>query len=271
MYRRRRLGAVNPAALVVFVGLAILCAILAVNAYKFFVPSALAVEKTEVVEALEVIGGLSPLRKNGVQVAQAESLRGGGSSRLVVTRTAPDGAFLLVRGPVSAGFLAGKIPLDKMLHLPVNATDISVQSDGQPVNAMLMLARTETNPLRADASLPEDVDLFDILYVSSTLQPAPAGTKTDGKFTSNNGMVVDAGAAMGRTGAVGLGDSLELTFTLDSLSSAWVEMPRTVRLQHSAVGAENLDLGILIPRSAPGTGPFKIIILGEEVASINRK
>jgi hypothetical protein len=109
------------------------------------------------------------------------------------------------------------------------------------------------------------------LYVSSTLQPAPAGTITDGKFTSNNGMVVDAGAAMGRTGAVGLGDSLELTFTLDSLSSAWVEMPRTVRLQHSAVGAENLDLGILIPRSAPGTGPFKIIILGEEVASINRK
>jgi hypothetical protein len=270
MCRRHPLGAVNPAALVVFVGLAILCAVLLVNGYRYLMPSALTVEKTEVVEAIEVIGGLSPLRKNGVQVAQAESLRGGGSSRLVVTHPAPDGAYLLVRGLVSAGFVADKIPLDKMLHLPINTTDISVQTDGQPVNAMLLLSRNE-NPVRADASLPEDVELLDILYVNTTLQPAPAGTKTDGKFTSNNGMVVDAGTAMGRQGAVSLGDSMELTFSLDAVSKAWVEMPRTVRLQHSAVGAENLNLGILIPRSAPGTGPFKVIILGEEVASINRK
>jgi hypothetical protein len=236
------------------------------------VPSAFSIDKTEVVEALEVIGGLSPLRKNGVQVAQAESLRGGGSSRLVVTHPAPDGAYLLVRGPVSAGFLADKIPLDKMLHLPINSTDISVQSDGQPVSGvMMLLSRTETNPLRADASIPDDVDLFDILYVNTILTPAPAGTKTDGKFTSNNGMVVDAGAAMGRQGAVSLGDSMELTFTLDPLSRAWAEMPRTVRLQHTAVGAENLDLGILIPRSAPGTGTFKIFVMGEEVASVKRK
>jgi hypothetical protein len=266
-----RVGAFNPAPIVIFVGLAILCAILLANAYRYFVPAAFGVEKSEVVEALEVIGGLSPLRKNGVQVAQAESLRGGGSSRLVVTRPAPDGGFLLVRGSVAAGFLSSKIPLDKMLHMAVSASDIVVQSDGQPVTVTLLLSRTETNPVRADASVPEDVELFDVLYTNMTLQPAPAGTKTDGKFTSNNGMVVDAGATMGQQGAVSLGDSLELTFTLDPKSSAWVEMPRTVRLQHTAVGAESLNLGILVPRNAPGTGPFKVIILGEEVASINRK
>jgi hypothetical protein len=254
MNPRRRWGGINPAQLVVFVGLAVLCIILLANAYRFFVPSALTVEKTEVVEALEVIGGLSPLRKNGVQVAQAESLRGGGSSRLVITRAAPDGEFL------------------RMLHLPVNSSDISVQSDGHPVTVVLLLARTETNPLRADASSPDpNVDIMELLFTSPTLQPAPAGTKGNNKFTSNNGMVVTAGVEMGPSGVVSLGDSLELTFTLDPHSSAWVEMPRTIRLQHSAVGTENLSLGILIPRNAPGTGPYKVFILGEEVASIERK
>lgn len=270
MHRRLRLGAGSPAALVVFVVLAILCLVLAANAFRNLLPSALEVEKTEAVEALEVIGGLTALRKNGVQLAQTESLRGGGSSRIVVTRPAPDGAFLLVRGPVSAGYLADKVPPDKMLHVAVNSADIVVQSDGQPVAVTLLLTRTETKPLRADANIPDDVDLAEILFVNTTL-PVPVGTKADGKFTSDNGMVVEAGTALGSTGAVSLGDSLELTFTLDPQSSAWIEMPRTVRLQHSAMGAENLSLGLLIPRNAPGAGPFKIIILGEEVASIKRK
>jgi hypothetical protein len=270
MDRRTHQGAVNSAALVVFAGLVILCTILLSKGYRYLVPPAFTVEKTEVVEALEVLGGLSPLNQNGLQVAQTESLRSGGSSRLVVTRSAPDGAYLLVRGPVSAGFLKDKIPLDKMLHLPINNSDISVQSDGQPINAMLLLTRSN-HPVRADANIPADTNPFDALYVNNILQPAPAGTKVDGKFTSNRGMIVDADTTRGQEGPVSLGESLELTFTLDPLSKAWIEMPRTVRLQHSAVGAENLDLGILIPRNAPGTRPFKIVILGEEVASINRK
>src|SRR5690606_24305319 len=112
-----RVGAANPAPLVIFVCLAVLCAILISNAYRYFVPPPFVVERTEIAEALEVIGGLSPLRQNGLLVAQAESLRGGGSSRLVITHPALDGGFVLVQGSVAAGFLADKIPLDKMLHL----------------------------------------------------------------------------------------------------------------------------------------------------------
>jgi hypothetical protein len=270
MDRRSLQGAVNSAALVVFMGLAILCAILLAKGYRYLVPPALTVEKAGVVEALEIIGGLSPLNKNGLQVAQAEPLRSGGSSRLIATRSAPNGAYLLVRGPVTAGFLKSKIPLNKMLHLPINNADISVQSDGQQINAIVLLTRSE-NPIRAEASLPENVNLSEVLYVNNTLEPIPVGTKADGKFTSNNGMTIDAGTTARQQGPVGLGESVELTFTLDPFSKAWVEMPKTVRLQYSAVGAENLNLGILIPRNAPGRGPFKIMILSEEVASIDRK
>lgn len=269
---RQRIGAINPAQLVIFAGMAILCVVLLANAYKFFVPSAYTIDKTDVVEALEVMKGVSPLRKNGVPLAQAESLRGGGSSRLVVTRPAADGAFELATGKVSHGFVAGKLPLDKMLHLAVNANEIIVTCDGQPVQAVLLVPRTETNPLRVDAvSSDPEVDVVSTLFTNQTLLPAPAGTTSPGKFVSNNGMSVDTGLDMGKTGAVSLGEALELAFTIDPLSSAWVEMPRTVRLQHTAVGSEDLLLGILIPRNTPGTGAYKVTMFGEEVASIPRK
>lgn len=269
---RQRSGAINPAQLVIFAGVAILTAILLANAYKFFVPSAYTIDKTEVVEALEVMKGVSPLRKNGVLLAQVESLRGSGSSRLVVTRPAPDGAFELATGKVAHGFIADKLPLDKMLHLAVNANEILITCDGQPVPAVLLVPRTETNPLRVDAVSPEpEVDVVSTLFTNQTLLPVPAGTTTPGKFVSNNGMSVDTGLDRGKTGAVSFGETLELAFTIDPLSNAWVEMPRTVRLQHTAVGAEDLHLGVLVPRNTPGSGPYKVTLFGEEVGSIPRQ
>lgn len=265
-----RFAKVNPVVVAVVPAAVFFSILLIYNAYKVVAPSAFTIAKSEEVEAMEVMQGLKALRSNGVPLAQAESLRGGGSSRLIVTHPARGGGFLLTRGEVSHGFLMDKLELDKMLHLRFARNEIQVLANNKPVDAVMLLARTETTPLRVDAVSPQpDVDIFDTLFANQTLVPVPPGLVTAEKFTSDQGMLIETGMGAGRQGVVSFGDSLELEFTLDPQSLGWVEMPRRMAMQHTAVGGESLLLGVLIPLSQGSRGPFTIQMFGETIATVS--
>ena len=47
-------------------------------------------------------------------------------------------------------------------------------------------------------------------------------------------------------------------------------MPKMYRVQHTAVGTEDLELAIIIPLD-DGTDPFEIMMFGEKVATVRRR
>ena len=238
------------------------------NAYLWISPPAFLSEKTERVEALEVISRISPHRQNGLAVAQAEPLRGGGSSRVAVTRPAADGAFLLARGAISYAFLMENIQPDKMLHVKLLASDIRVESEGQPVEAVVLLPRHETTPMKiAGISLVPDESVFDRLFSKPTILPVPKGKFTGGSFVSDNGMKVDTGLGSGG-GFLAAGGLISLDVTLDSLSSAWVELPKTHRIQSMVVGGEDLEIGFLIAYDGDLMKSYQVQMFGQQIANI---
>ena len=178
---------------------------------------------------------------------------------------------MLVSGSVSAGFLAEKNELDKMLHFRFSRSNFRVESDGEPIDAVLLFPRTQTNPLRLDdPNTNPEVSVMDLLYTNTTLKPIPPGFIEGTKYESDNGMVIEVGMGFGKSGALNLGEVPQLNIKLDSNSTAWVEMPSTVRKQHTAIGTEPLDVGLLIPLKGSGSGPFVIKMFGDEVATIPR-
>ncbi len=271
-----RRGGVNQVLIAIVPPIIFLAGLLVYNAYKWVVPSAFTVDRTTTVEALEVLDGINPLGKAGLFIPQPQSLRSGGSSRLVVSRAADDGAFILVTGQISASFLQEKIPLDRMLHLQFLRNSIRVESAGESVEAVVLILRTETNPLVVEAPSVDSPVSSSALFADQSLLPVPAGTTFPTMFVSNNGMSVacSLGEGSGTIGPVDLSSlvvSSQLEFTLDPESSAWIEMPKTLRFQHTAIGMENPEIGLLIPRDAAGSDPFEIVLLGEPVATIQRR
>ena len=264
---RRRHGKIDRLQLILLPPCLFFAGVLLYNVFRFVSPPAFAVEGVETVEVLEVVGKLSPLRANGLLCAQAESIEGGGSSRLVIARPAVDGPFLLVRGNVLHGFLVEKVGLDNMLHLKIDTSKIAVEVNGEPVEAILFGPRKETAPLRvANVTVGPEEDVISILYANQTIQPAATGQSSAGNFTGDNGMLVKCGVGVGRGGPANLGEQFELQFTLDELSSAWIEMPKSVRLASTAVGAENWDIGLLIPIDKR---PAQIRMFDEVVATVD--
>ncbi len=266
-----RRGKVNPVLVALVPPIVFLAGLMVYKGFRTVVPSAFSIASMQRVEAMEVIKGVSPTTKNGLPIPQNTSLRSGGSSRLVIARPANNGAHLLVSGSISAGFLAEKNELDKMLHFKFGRHSIEVESGGESVDAVLFFSRTETKPLRLDdPNTNPDISVFDLLYNNITLKPVPPGFIEGNKYTSDNGMTIDVSMGLGQSGAITLGEVPQLNISVDSGSTAWVEMPSTVRQQHTAVGSKPLDIGILIPRKAKGSEPFVIKMFGEEVATIPR-
>lgn len=271
MRRAERRGKTNQLLIAIVPPIVFLAGLMIYNAYKFVMPSAMTVDKTRVVEALEVIGRLSPLTSNGLPIPQPQSIRAGGSSVLVVTRPAQDGDYILVTGMVSASFLQDKIGLDKMLHIKLERSNITVESGGESVEAVVLVPRTETEPLTVDdpTTDPDDPAIAK-LYKEPKFVTAPAGSISGRTFTSDNGMTVDCQAAFGTSGTLGM-PAAQLHFTLDPDSSAWIQMSHNYRIQHTAIGTEDLEIGLLIPREAPGKESFDVKILGESVATVRRR
>lgn len=266
-----RAGKVNPILVALVPPIAFLAGLMVYKGFRTVVPSAFSIDSTQRVEAMEVIKGVSPTTSKGLPIPQTTSLRSGGSSRLVIARAASNGAHMLVAGSVSAGFLAEKNELDNMLHFKFSRSNLRVESDGQPVEAVLLFPRTHTEPLRVDdPSTNPEVSVMDLLYANTTLKPIPPGFIEGTKYESDNGMVIQVGMGFGKSGALNLGERSQLNITLDSNSTAWVEMPSTVRQQHTAIGSEPLEVGLLIPLKGSGSGPFVIKMFGDEVATIPR-
>ncbi len=266
-----RRGKVNQLLIATIPPIVFLAGLMIYNAYRFVKPADFSVEKTRAVEALEVIGGVSPLAKNGLPIPQPQSVRAGGSSKLVVTRQASDGDYIMVSGSISAGYLASKIELDKMLHLRLQRRDFRITSDGEEIGAIVLVPRTETNPLVVDDPSTDPNDpAFGNLFVNPSLLSIPAGTATAGQFVSDNGMSVQATPSLGNTGSLGM-PAAQLHFTLDADSKAWVTMPTTYRVQHTAIGSADVQIGILIPRNAGSGGSFEVNILGESVATVSQR
>jgi len=265
---KSRCGKIERVQIILLPPLLFIAGIAAYNAFLWISPPACSITKTEKVEALEVISRISPHRKNGLPVAQAEPLRGGGGSRVAVTRPAADGAFLLASGAISYSYLLDNIKPDKMLHVKLSASDIRVESDGQPVKAILLLPRHETTPLQIDGlSLMPDESVFDRIFTKQTIQPVPAGKITGGSFTSDSGMLVDAGVGSGNN-PLSIGGLITLDITIDADSSAWVEIPRTHRIQSMVVGGEDLEIGFLIPYNDDITKSYQVHFLGQQIANI---
>jgi len=272
MQKLRRHGKANQMLIAIIPPVVFFSGLMLYNAYKWFVPSPFTVAQTETVEALEVLDGVSATAKNGLPIPQPQSLRNGGSSRLVVSRPAADGAFTLVTGHIWPGFLKEKNSLDQMLHISFSRSSIRVESGGEPVDTVVMLPRTHISPLVVDApSSLLNVDTQSELFASQTLLPVPAGSATPVKFTSDNGMSVECAFAIGKSGTISFGTTPQMEFSLDSMSSAWIEMPKTYRIQYQAVGAENLEIGLLISTDDGGTEPYTVQMFGEQVATIRRR
>ena len=256
-------GKVNPLMVAAVPPIIFLAGLMVYNIYRAVVPPAFTVdnEQTGQVEAMDVIGQISPIRSNGLPIPQASSLRAGGSSRLVITHKANNGAFLLVSGTISSGFLIDKVPLDNMLHLKFPSTNVRVQSGGETVKSFLFYSRKETAPLRtADPNTNPDVSVLSLLFTTPVIKPVPPGIIYPGKYVSDNGMTIEC---------LGGGFSSGLEFSLDDDSLAWIETPRNIAIQHTAIGTDDLPIGILIPLD-DGTDPYSIIMFGEEVASVDR-
>lgn len=270
MGKNLRWGKTNQALIAVFPAVLILSGVMVYSAYKWFVPDAFSVVKSRRAEALVVLDGFSCQTKKGLPIPQTQSLRRGGSSRLIISHPAPDGKYLLVSGPISAGYMIEKIPLDTMLHLEFSSSQIRVESGGEEIAAVVMVPRTETTPLVVDAPsmLVAEGEVPPMPFDEDGEIPRPAGAVSGSSFNSDNGMSVQYTGAVGQSGTISLGDVAQLQFTLDESSRAWVEMPRKYRIQHQAVGTSDLEIGILIPQNPANTEPFEIYIFGEKVASV---
>ena len=271
--RRRSLrsGKVNPIAVALVPPIIFLAGLMVYNGFRAVVPEALAISKTQQVEAMEVLKGIASTTKKGLEIPQAASLRAGGSSRLVIARPANDAAYLLVAGTISASFIGEKVELDRMLYLRFSRSALRVESGGKAIDAVLLYARTETNPLVVDdPSTNPEISVFDLLFANQTLLPVPGGMLYSNRYESDNGMKIEVTMSTGQSGAISLTDVPQLNFKIDSESTAWIEMPKTVRVQHKAVGTENLNLGMLIPLDDGGSDPFTISLFNEQVASVNR-
>jgi hypothetical protein len=264
-----RRGKIERVQVILFPPLIFIGGIILYNTYLTFSPPALTIVKTEQVEALEVINRISPNRKNGLLLPQAQSLVGGGSSRLAVARPALDGAFILVQGFVNHTFLYEKSPPDRMFHISIGNRKIRVESDGQPVAAILLLPRYETAPLRIEGiALTPDQEILSRLFTDQTILPVPAGELTGGKFVSNNGMTVDTGIGADSS-ALSLGGIFTLDITIDPESTAWVEMSKNTRVIHMAVGNEDLNIGLLIPHDGDPTKTYQVFMFDEQVATVS--
>ena len=271
MRKTHRLGKVNQLLIAALPPIIFLAGLILYNVFRFVMPAAFSVDKTRKVEALEVMGGISPLSKNGLPIPQPQSLRAGGTSKLVISRPAADGDYLLVSGVLSASFLKSKIELDRMLHLNLSKNDVWVESDGERVEAFVLLPREYDDPLEVDDPTTDPNDpVFYRLYQNPVLLTTPQGSASGGSFFSDNGMEVKCESGTGTTGTLGM-PAVQLLFTMDPDSSAWVTISRNYRVQHTAIGTADLALGVLIPRDAPGEGSFQIVVLGESVASIGRR
>ncbi|MEM8945753.1 MAG: hypothetical protein AAGD11_11260 [Planctomycetota bacterium] len=266
-----RHGKVNPVAIALVPPIIFLAGLMIYSGFRAVAPSALTIASTQRVEAIEVIKGISPVTKRGLEIPQTASLRSGGSSRLVIAHSASNGAFLLVSGTISAGFIGEKVELDSMLHLKFARNTFRVESDGKPVDAFVFYCRLETKPLIVDdPNTNPEVSTMDLLFANQSIGPVPPGMLYADRYESDSGMKIEATMSFGPSGTMGLGEVAQLNFKLDPSSTAWIEMPRNVRLQHKAVGTENIDVGILIPLNDRGSGPFSISMFGEEVASVGR-
>lgn len=269
MWRVKRQGKVNPLLIAILPPIVCLAAVMVYSAFRWAVPAALTVERTDRVEALEVLGGINPLQQNGLLISQRQSLRTGGSSRLIFTRPAGDGYFTLVSGTISASYLKSKIEMDKMLHLKIDRQDLRVEQDGEEVASVVMFPRKETTPLVVDdPTIDPNNPAIANLYVSPTLLNNPPGAATGTKFVSDNGMTVDCTATMGSSGTISLAPVNQLEFKIDGGSTAWVQMGRSVRVQATAVGTEDLEVGILIPSDADANERFDVFLLGDKVATV---
>ena len=272
MHLVKRRGEINRLQIILLPPAIFFSGLILYNVYKWFSPSALTINSSKQVEALEIMRGVSPTKKNGLIVDQADSLQAMGNSRLVVTRPAKDGAFRLVSGRIALSYLLEKIGMDRNLRVNLTKNELRVLADGKAVDAVVLLPRNQTDPLRVDApSLAEDQELTDVIFTNQTLTPIPKGKVEDLKFTGDSGLTVDVGFGVGEASPVSLltgGGGGELHIKLDANSSAWVEAPSTIRVQNTAVGAEDVDIGLLIPHSG-GAKTYEIHISGESVATVS--
>lgn len=223
------------------------------------------------VEALEVMNSVMAVTKNGQAIDQTAALGSGGSSRLVATRPAASGDYVLIPGTVSFGFLKEKIGMDRMLLIKVDKDHFKVLSGDKPVPAIVVLPRTEKNPLRVIMpSVDIDVDPMSLLFTNQTIQPVPAGKVSKGSFKGNSGLTVTTAINIGKQGYASQSEGVQFEFTLDDQSSAWVEMPNTIAYGDRAVGGENVGVGFLIRRDVASTEPYDIYLVGERVATVPR-
>jgi hypothetical protein len=271
MKKTTRHGKANPMLVAIVPPLIFVVGLMLYSVFKWAAPSPFTIDKVQTVEAIEVIGKISPTTKNGLLIPQAASLRAGGSSRVVVSRPHDRGAFFLVSGFVSAGFIQEKNPLDGMLRLKFGRDRFYVESGGERVDAMLLVPRDETNPLYVDVPNVEvGIDPMTLLFPGDSIGPQPAGILYTDKFESDNGMSIVTTIAIGQSGMMGMAEVPQFNFKLDPSSSGWVEAPRNISLQHKAVGTEDLGIALLIPLESTGDGPLSIVMFGEEVATVSR-
>ena len=259
-----RAGKSNQALIAIFPIVLILSGLMVYNAYKWFSPDPFIVAKSQRVEALEVLDGFMGVTRKGLPIPQPQTVPRGGSSTLIITHpVVEDGPYQLIFGRISASYMIDKIELDRMLQLRVNANQIKVESGGEAVEATILVPRTKTEPLLVDAPTSDSPEGEQPEYfVNKILLPAPTGTIEGLSFESDNGMVVEGPEDFDFLG--------QLEFQLDEDSQAWLTMPKMYRVQHTAVGTEDLELAIIIPLD-DGTEPFEISMFGEKVATIRRR
>ena len=259
--KNSRSAKIDKAQLLIFPPALIISAILIYQAYKWMVPSALTIEKIEVVDVVQAFRGLTPLRKNGLLFHQSEPMSDGGSSRLLVTRESDQGTHVLVRGRISHGFLGSKIELDKMINLRINTKEFQVEADREPVPFILLTPR-ET-PVEVEiGSMPENMLPEDI-----------APTQLTGLTVAEdpNQRVNNADIDVEIQGAAGGGlMSLRVEVKFNADARAWIELPGSLRLPSPAVGGEDLHVGFLIPLDS-ASGRYAIRLFGDRVARLPRK
>jgi hypothetical protein len=267
-------GKVNPVLLAVVPPLLFVSWLMVSFAFRLVAPAPFTLDHDSggTVEAIEVLHKIKTTTKKGLLIPQSASLRAAGNSRVVVTHPHPEGDFLLVAGRVSASFLQAQKSLDRMLHLELGRNQLRVESGGETIPVLLLLPRHESNPLYVDVpSVEMGVNPMALLFPDATIGPQPGGVLYSDHFLSDQGMSITATIGIGPSGTMGLGDAAQFNLVLDDESHGWVEAPQTVRIQHTAVGTQDLDIGLLIERDPNGSAPYQIFLFGQPVATVSRR
>lgn len=254
-------GKIDKAQLLIFPPALLISAILIYQAYRWMVPHALTIDKIEVVNVVQALDGITPLRKNGIMFHQSEPLADGGSGRLFIARASDQRTHVLVQGCIAHGFLGSKIPLDKMINLRVNTKEFTVEADREPVPFILLTPRT--TPVQVEfGNMPESTTPLSLLGM--------AASEELGQDVANTGIDVELQPSAQGGGLMGGLGTVRFDVKFNPGATAWIELPRSPNLPSPVMGGVDLEVGFLIPLDSNVSGRPAIRLFGERVARLPR-